>query len=168
MPGLIAARLILVNRPTIAAWLESFRIWPEGLAFELCVSVPPGSFPTSAEGFPAIEFDLRHPRERADLFELGVSAAGRRTSTASSSTWPGGSAEAADFVLSPLAGGGGGSDETGGDWRVGWWLTPLPDAECVEFWCAWPRGGLDRRAAQLNGTLLAAAAIDTVALWSAS
>lgn len=167
MPGLVAQRLILANRPTIAAWLEGLRAWPEGLAFELCVAVPPGSFRTDDDGYPAIDFDLRHPRDRSHLFEMGIRSGGRSASNADETTWPGREPGPREFVLAPQAGGGGGSDETGGDWRIGWWLTPLPTDGPVEFWCRWPLGGLDRHSVRVDVAVLTDAAARTVPLWPA-
>jgi hypothetical protein len=165
MPGLVPERLVLLSGPTVAAWVESFRAWTQGLEFDLCVATAPDAVARNDYGGLAIEFD-RRSEKKADLFELGISTGGQETSNASAATWPGRHMEPTELMLQPQNGGGGDA-ENGGYWRITWWLTPLPTTGPVEFWCRWEGGGIARSSATINATTLTRAASDASPLWTA-
>lgn len=164
MPGLLHERLIMLSGPTVAAWIESFRAWPQGLEFDLCVVTAPDVVARNEYGGLAIEFDRRGSNDE-DLFEVGVSTAGQETSNASDATWPGRNMEPTELLLQPQSGGGGDAG-AGGYWRITWWLTPLPTTGQVEFWCRWRSGGIPRSAAVVDATRLGSAAENASPLWT--
>ena len=164
MPGLVQDRLVVLSGSTVAAWIESFRAWPQGLEFDLCVATASEVVARNEYGGLAIEFDRRGSDDE-DLFELGVSTAGQETSNASNATWPGRNMEPTELLLRPQSGGGGDAG-TGGYWRITWWLTPLPTTGQVEFWCRWKSGGIPRSAAMIDAARLARAADSALPLWT--
>lgn len=157
MPGLVEGRLVLASEPRMAAWVESLRAWPEGLEFDLVVVTAAGAVARNEYGGLDIAFDLRQPEDHEIAFELGVTASGRETSNTSTATWPGRELASDELLVLPQQGGGGGGEE-GGYWRLTWWLTPLPTAGPVEFWCRWKRGEILRSGATIDGGVLANAA----------
>lgn len=166
MPGLVHERLIVLSRPTVAAWIESFRAFPQGLEFDLFVATAPEVVARNEYGGSAIEFDRRGSNDE-DLFELGVSTAGQETSNASKATWPGRRMEPTELLLRPQSGGGGDAGN-GGYWRMTWWLTPLPTTGQVEFWCRWKSGEIPRSAAVIDATRFTRAADSASPLWTGS
>ncbi|AZI57933.1 hypothetical protein EH165_07050 [Nakamurella antarctica] len=167
LPGLIGGRVVLLNSPTVAAWIESFRAWPEGFEFELCVATAAGVVSNNKLGEMDIDF-WGHQENTDALFELGVRAAGQEASNTSSLGLPRHHAEAPELSLRPNGGGGGGDHEIGTFWRTSWWLTPLPTTGEVEFWCSWKSGGVPRSAQSIDASRLARAADRSVSLWRES
>ena len=156
VPGLLATRVTLACTAHLVATVEGFRVWPEGVEFDVHLQTDT-TVHTPAGTAAWADFDLRAGSDPGDLVELTVSHDGRQTSNASSTTWPGRAAGQTERVLA-MRGGGGGVGPDGGDWRMTWWLTPLPTTGPVEFRIRWVNGGLSSPAVRLDARVLADAA----------
>lgn len=117
MPGLVNDRLILVSGPNVAAWIESFRAWRQGLEFDLRVATAPGAVGRDEYGGSALKFDLLGHSDENQLFELGITTADQETSNAPARTWPSRRIEPTELMLE-MQSGGGGHVETGGYWCI--------------------------------------------------
>jgi hypothetical protein len=146
-------RIVLVRAERAIVALRRFEAFPTGLLFELVTVYPPGAYePLQPAGDPGSEAVVRW---RRDAPRLGVRFADGR-STASGARPPAASE-------GPRLQGLGGFGKTAFFWRS-FWLWPLPPPGPLTWLVTWTGGGVEEASAEVDASVLPAAAARAEAL----
>jgi hypothetical protein len=159
IPASVPGELLLIRTGQVALAIGSVRVYPNGFEFTAHVRVRRADADEPVWHDP---FD-RHRRGRqppGDLLRLGLLYADGRRAATTGHWWPGEGADPGRLVLQQ--GGGGGNACR---WDGEFWVHPLPPDGPVTFVASWPDYGVAETRAELDGSVIRAAAARAVILW---
>jgi hypothetical protein len=157
VPGVYGARIILFDEPGFVVSLDGFRVWPEGLQFELFIRYDPAGErvsqgrPSPLKGFGG--------SSTANLFVFGVTYSDGRSAS---------NRDRRRRSPQRLSLSDHGASGTRGMSRAGWLLAPLPPSGPLTFWCEWPVGGLPRTSVEIDAAPLIAASAEAIPVWDSA
>jgi len=153
--GWVPWRVVLLRSDSTHVVLRDFEAFPTGLQFSLVTHLRED--PMEQQSGPG-----HHPPYfgHREGLRLGVAFADGRKTRAGRAIGVEPSGDPAEPVLRP--GGGGGSGSTH---RTSFWLWPLPPPGPLTWVAHWPDRNLPENSAEVDATILEAAANETEQLW---